>query len=271
MNNKSLKISLYLGLGFAAIWIFSMLTSCDSLEKQLEATVSSGISQTQTVVVATEQSIQTADAQTLVAGYTATSTVTSSPTPTIPSPTPSPTNTNTLSPSPTLTPTIALFGTASVRYSNTNIRYGPSSEYPIVAKLDAGVEISLLGQSEDEKWFVVLMSNGKEGWVSGDLINVVESIGGIPKYEIPPTPMLYRIRVTNDDNIPSYVVNGPHGSIELPPGSSFTLNLPAGEYEIQICNRFDTSRCGLPVPFTVTQHGGLSLKRIFSINSAYKP
>lgn len=282
MKYKSPNIRMII-LIFILLTALLLLTSCDTYKNRLNATVSSGISQTQTIIVATEQSIQTADMKTLVAAYTATSTETLTATPTVPSPTPtltdtvtpslSPSLTYTVTPSPlpTLTPTIELYGTASVRYSNTNIRYGPSAEYPVITKLDAGTEVSLLGQSEGGQWIVILMQDGKEGWVSSELLAFIAEPEILPIFERPPTPVLYRVTIINTDFIPSYLVHGPHGSIELAPDSSITINLPEGEYEIQICDWFNTSKCGVPVPFEVKSNITLSLKRIFSVNSAYKP
>ena len=104
------------------------------------------------------------------ATYTATATWTASatPSPTITNtPTASATATNT--PTPSATPTV--FGIVSSQ-RRANIRRGPGTNFAILAALEPGSGLQILGTSEDGGWYKVRLENGAEGWISAALLAV---------------------------------------------------------------------------------------------------
>ena len=55
--------------------------------------------------------------------------------------------------------------------SHLNFRSGPSKNDSIIASLDQGTEINVVGQSEDGKWLKVEYGDNKTGWVSSEYVS----------------------------------------------------------------------------------------------------
>jgi SH3-like domain-containing protein len=94
----------------------------------------------------------------------------------IPTVTPLPSNTlpATLSPTPFIPTTAPTFTpapliTGEVR-SNVNFRVGPSKDYDATALLDAGTQVTLLSYDETKEWYLVLLEDGRRGWVQATFI-----------------------------------------------------------------------------------------------------
>ncbi len=99
---------------------------------------------------------------------TRTSTPTLTLTPTISPVPPTPSNT----PTPTIPPPI--MGVISSLQS-VNIRSGPAVDFNAIVALAPNSEVEVLGVSTDGGWFNILMSDGREGWVSSTLVFVQPS------------------------------------------------------------------------------------------------
>ncbi len=168
-------------------------------------------------------SMTIAPSKTMTATETATPTFT--PTSTL---TYTPTDTPTHTPSPTPLPI------AIVKYDNANVRYGPSSIYPIILKLSKGDERGILGQSLDGTFIVFQLADGREGWIASELLDLDVSVSTLEQYDIPPTPILYKVIIENDD-FDFAQIKGPHGYSVLDIGQTTSINLPAGEYGFSVC------------------------------------
>jgi len=77
--------------------------------------------------------------------------------------------TATPSPLPTATPTATATATpipdAAVGETLTNLRSGPAVGFAILAEVEAGTPLVVLGKSADNEWFQVRTPDGLEGWM----------------------------------------------------------------------------------------------------------
>ncbi len=117
--------------------------------------------------------------------FTATPIPTSTPLPTqtyTPSLTPvAPTPTETVTPSPT--PPI-LGVVASMQ--SVNIREGPGVTFGTIEALRPGTRVEVLGTNADGSWLNILMSDGRQGWISAALLRLQPSATPLPS--LTPTP-----------------------------------------------------------------------------------
>lgn len=100
--------------------------------------------------------------------------------------TPRPTNTPwpTFTPVPTVVPVTpgVLSGVIS---STVNVRLGPGTNYPVVAKLDKGAKISVRGRDIENRWLVLIPP--PNGWVNRDYVTLNGDPNGLPVIDAPPT------------------------------------------------------------------------------------
>ena len=114
---------------------------------------------------------------------TATATLPPSPTPTA---TLRPTATQTEPPpSPTASPTLPA---ATVNLSILQLRSGPSTFHPMIARYPRGTLVKLLGKEPQGKWLKVQAPDGMQGWMEADLLLFAGSLANIPTVEATPTP-----------------------------------------------------------------------------------
>ncbi len=102
--------------------------------------------------------------------------------------TPRPTDTPwpTFTPVPTVVPVTP--GVASGVISSTvNVRLGPGTNYPVVAKLNKGTKISVRGRDVENQWFVLIPP--PNGWVNRDYITLNGDASTLPVIDAPPTPV----------------------------------------------------------------------------------
>lgn len=131
---------------------------------------------------------------------TSTPTSTETPTPTI-TPTPSETLPPTLEATLTPTPYVVVAG------QQINLRDGPSVAYPVVGVAYAGEQFTVVGRNEPATWWKVCCYDGREVWVSAQVVTPQGSFGEVvvvggselaeppPPTETPPateTPRPYR-------------------------------------------------------------------------------
>jgi outer membrane protein assembly factor BamD (BamD/ComL family) len=123
-----------------------------------------------------------------------TATLSPTDTPVTPTATPSPTDTP-VTPTPTEIPTLASTLTptpesvAVVQAEALNVRDGPGTEYDVVGQAKQGDELTIVARTEGSDWLQVRLTDGKEGWVSVQLVEAGGEAMGIPVAAvIPPTP-----------------------------------------------------------------------------------
>jgi hypothetical protein len=86
------------------------------------------------------------------------------------------------SPTPLFTPTPAPIGTAVVNASQTiNVRPEANTNGAPIAQLQPGDEVIVLGFNDDESWVNVRLDDGRDGWVSAQLVNVESDQSAAPK------------------------------------------------------------------------------------------
>ncbi len=127
-----------------------------------------------------------------------------------PQPTSPPAATNTATPGATATntavsPTIdpgTLLPTAEAcgepptaqAINNINVRSGPGTDYDILRTLTAGQVRVIVGRAEFAEWWVILLPNGRDGWVADFTVRVQGYTGNVPLVAAPtlngstPTP-----------------------------------------------------------------------------------
>ena len=254
----------YMNLRLSVLLIVLLITACAPKIDQLAATVHLELTQTQT-----NKSTSTL---TPTPTFSPTTTYTETP---IPSPTSTPTITET--PSPTTTPTISPLLIAAIKYDGSNLRFGPSTDYPVVARLGQGTELYLLGQSQDGTWLVVTLPDGNQGWIALELLNLQIDTSSLQKIETPPQPTLYKLTIRNDIYLGHYLLYGPHGDVELdvPDGLAyFSVMLPEGTYKFHICDPWlllSYNKCGQEFSLNVNSDRTITLSNIFSNNPGSKP
>ncbi len=71
----------------------------------------------------------------------------------------------------------------------TNIRSGPSTEYPVVGLLNAGESAEAIGVSQDGAWYAIRIPQSPQGsgWILGTLVSGA-GVDGLPIIVAPPLP-----------------------------------------------------------------------------------
>ena len=185
---------------------------------------------------------------------------TSTPTKTTkPTRTPTPTRTKIPTETPTLiptktrtrTPTETLVPMAMVKGSTLNVRYGPSTDYPVVGGLASNDTVLVLGRNEDGGWLRVRLESKKvDGWVRADLLEydfLVEDL-----LEVTPQPTPTKLPGEPGKTRPGnrgvdYEITNAYGLKEtytLPCGS----DIPPGA--VCVCNCVTACSCDAYVPPT---------------------
>lgn len=133
----------------------------------------------------------------LVLPNTATPTDTPTATPTEPTATPTATETGTptetptasATPSPTATSTPTPF-VAILSGEQVTVRTGPGVRYPLVAQIDGGIQISLVGRNTVGDWLKVCCVNGGDVWLPATHVTVQGDLSALALVvaEPPPTP-----------------------------------------------------------------------------------
>lgn len=106
---------------------------------------------------------------------------TPAPTDTPPPPTDTPTAEPTATPTDTPQPTVAPTSTAVAQpqastTSAINVRSGPGTVYPVVAQLQPGRPVDILGRDAAGTWWQVQLGNGDQGWVAESVVDETGSV-----------------------------------------------------------------------------------------------
>jgi hypothetical protein len=122
---------------------------------------------------------------------TATPTPTTSPTigPFVPPA--KPTSTSTPGPpTPTPLPTVTPFPPVYVvTKEEANVRQGPGVAYPIVTRLDAETQVTVVGRNQAGDWWKVCCVNGSDVWISDSLVRAEGPLWAVAEgINVPPPP-----------------------------------------------------------------------------------
>lgn len=90
---------------------------------------------------------------------------------------------------PTHTPTSTPSPVAVVN-TETAIRSGPGTNYAWLSTATVNMELTLIGRTSDCSWLVIIMSDGKQGWINADFITFNLPCNLLDIAAIPPTPTL---------------------------------------------------------------------------------
>lgn len=72
---------------------------------------------------------------------------------------------------------------------NVNVRGGDSTVYPTVGSLNQGQTADIIGRSSrGSGWWYIRLSNGRQGWVSPDVVAETGDLSNIPFVDPPPVP-----------------------------------------------------------------------------------
>ena len=92
-----------------------------------------------------------------------------------PSRTPRPTRTPTATPTP--------LPDATVGQVLSNLRSGPGIDYIILAELESGTPLELIGKTSDEQWVQVRTQDDQEGWLFQTLVEIHVLLDTVPVTE----------------------------------------------------------------------------------------
>ena len=94
--------------------------------------------------------------------------------------------------------------TGYVNFDFLNMRTGPGTKYDLIAKLNQGQSMSLLGRNSDGTWALVRLPGGQEGWVFTQYLTATVSITTLPVIgDTPPTSTPGRAAVTPSPGQPA--------------------------------------------------------------------
>ena len=65
-------------------------------------------------------------------------------------------------------PSISTVTTVIVSWTSANIRSGPGDKYPLVATVNKGYHLTVIGQYEE--WFYVRLEDNREGWIKKNVV-----------------------------------------------------------------------------------------------------
>ncbi|HMN31227.1 MAG TPA: SH3 domain-containing protein, partial [Caldilineaceae bacterium] len=111
-----------------------------------------------------------------------------------PSPTETPAPSVALTPTTAVTPTTVVSPTAQAvpmaKASDLlNVRSGPGTDYAIIGGLQKDEVVQITGKSPANDWWQVKLSDGQQGWLMGELVEVLGETGaGAGAADIPAPP-----------------------------------------------------------------------------------
>ena len=183
--------------------------------------------------------------------------------------TPLPTATATLMPSPTITLTPEPTGTATevilmaaIQVEEVELRSGPSPDYGLVAVVNAGENLRVIGQADQCSWFLVELPDGEQAWLLGVFADLQVPCDQVAAADIPAppteelvaagTPSPEDLKVKGSHQV--YVNNktGENATIAMkgpeeynfviPPGNGQSIWVLPGRYQFEFtyCGKFET-------------------------------
>ncbi len=70
-----------------------------------------------------------------------------------------------------------------------NVRGGPGTSYAVLAKVDQGKSLTVIGRNADNSWLQVQLADGStKGWASAEYLEVKGDVNSLPTASAPPPP-----------------------------------------------------------------------------------
>lgn len=77
----------------------------------------------------------------------------------------------------------------AVAVTDANVRTGDSTLYPAIGALLRGQPAPVIGvSSRGSGWWLIVLADGRQGWIAPSTVRVTGTLGGIPAIDPPPTP-----------------------------------------------------------------------------------
>lgn len=90
---------------------------------------------------------------------------------------------------PTITPTPLPPVMVEVLVDQANVRQGPSTYYPVVTRLDAGTQVTVVGRNQAGDWWKICCVNGADVWIADSVVRVDGALWTVPEVaNVPPPP-----------------------------------------------------------------------------------
>ncbi len=79
--------------------------------------------------------------------------------------------------------------TVKVKQDKTSVRQGPGTLYPVVTKLDAGTNVTVVGRNRTGDWWKICCVNGQDVWIADSAVEATGPIWVVAEVaNIPPPP-----------------------------------------------------------------------------------
>ncbi len=94
-------------------------------------------------------------------------------------------------PTPTAAPTPTKAtprGDATVKSAKVNVRGGPSTSYPVVATLQQGDVVRIIGRTADSQWVKIELAGQSQAWVAASLLDIAIDLAKVAVAAAPSPP-----------------------------------------------------------------------------------
>lgn len=110
------------------------------------------------------------------------------------------------SPTDTLTPTLTppVIGIVNSPFEAINVREGPGTNNAIITSIAPGTGVEIIARTEDGGWLLILLEDGRQGWVSSNLIRLENTVTPVPSA----TPTPNETAIALGSPLPTSVIGG---------------------------------------------------------------
>jgi serine/threonine protein kinase/Tol biopolymer transport system component len=135
-------------------------------------------------------------------------------------------------------------------------RAGPGADYPVVAKLETGEALDILGISEDGAWYQVLLPDSSRGWVaaSAALIQTTGNLASVPIAQAPTEIPIETFTATTTPSLtPTLTSTQIETSTSTPDTAATTTALAALDTNATLVSEKTATQMALNFQSTLTQ------------------
>lgn len=138
---------------------------------------------------------------------------------------------------------VCILGSATGQ--TVNVRFGPSTTFPVITTINSTVIANVIGKLPDSSWYQINVG-GLTGWISASVVRLGGPCQTVPIVVPTPTPTV-GVPVTFTPTPTSTFAATPTATVTLPPAPTATLNfsLPPNYGSTTLVSGF------VPDPFTV--------------------
>lgn len=105
---------------------------------------------------------------------------------------------------------------------DVNVRSGDSVNYPIVGALESGESAPIIGISNTGSgWYLIRLPNGRQGYVSPNVVTVSGDISGLPRVSPPPVPATATPIPTATPSLPDLTIGNVRFDRNIVQGQAF--------------------------------------------------